>query len=810
MLLPIISSIATKNVVTVDQDSSIEDAIALMRQRNIRDMIVKLPNEYRIVTALDIIRFELDGTDFSAPLSSVSIPKVPHVSLNADIFEILDAIDEQIEHICVVNDDGTLYGIVSYSDLVGSVDTEAFSESRSMADMMERKCFLRVQKGISAHDVFELMKNGHHHEAIIYDKEEAIGIITQKDIINFAYEKNDLARCAESFMSSPLKTIPVCTPPLQALEFSKQNKIKRILVSGETNGQIIGFISQKDLVHFAYDKYSKIIKGNEKRLNELVKYKTAILEAEIQEHIRTQRQLQNERLLLQTIIDSIPDFIFYKDKESTYIGCNKAFEAYCGLDRSQIVGKSDFDFTTPEMARFYRQKDQEMLHSGTSKRNTEYIEYKNGGKDLFETLKTPLLDPDKNVIGLLGISRNITEQKTAQDSLQRSQKQLSDAQKLAHIGSWQLDIQTGKLEWSDEIYNIFEIDKDGFAPSYEEFLKLVHPEDKDKLNEAYMRSVAEKTPYELTHRLLLSDGSIKYVREKCETIYDENGKPTRSLGTTQDVTQYTLVEIALKKSETNLQERVEQETQSRLKAEKLLIQQSKMAAMGEMLGAIAHQWRQPLNALALYIQDIKSAYSYDELNEEYIDDMIDSSMKQINHMSKTIDDFRKFLLIDKKRELFDVYTLTKEAAELTDAQLKSHNITCSVSNPSAEEITINGYPNEFKQVILNIINNAKDAINERRMKNEGFKNSDGVIDIKISKNAAGLIEIVACDNGGGISSELLDRIFEPYFTTKEQGKGVGIGLYMSKMIVEENMTGSITAENTKDGACFTIMLPSGM
>lgn len=228
----------------------------------------------------------------------------------------------------------------------------------------------------------------------------------------------------------------------------------------------------------------------------------------------------------------------------------------------------------------------------------------------------------------------------------------------------------------------------------------------------------------------------------------------------------------------------------------MLIQQSKMAAMGEMIGAIAHQWRQPLNAIALIVQDFKSAYEFGELDEKYIDDSVSKGMKQIAFMSKTIDAFRNFFKPGKEVERFCAYDAVQSVCGLVDAGLLHSKVVIVLSfSDTAKVACIEGYKNEFKQAVLNLVSNAKDAILEKK--------GGGIIEIKgelVDKR----LEIAFEDDGGGIREDVIDRIFEPYFTTKEQGKGTGIGLYMTKMIVEEHMDGKVLVYNSQKGAVFSL------
>lgn len=240
---------------------------------------------------------------------------------------------------------------------------------------------------------------------------------------------------------------------------------------------------------------------------------------------------------------------------------------------------------------------------------------------------------------------------------------------------------------------------------------------------------------------------------------------------------------------------IEKGTVDNRKKDQLLLHQSKLAAMGEMIGAISHQWRQPLNTLALQVQFIEEDYNENEIDKNYITSFSNKCMNQINYMSKTIDDFKNFFKSQKKIQEFNTYDKIKESTNLIKAQLDNFNIDINIKG---EKILINNYPNEFCQVILNIINNSKDAIVENNI-------MDGNININIIKKD-NLAQIIIEDNAGGIPIKIIEKIFEPYFTTKEQGKGTGLGLYMAKVIIEDNMKGKIQVENTKDGSKFIIQI----
>ncbi len=255
--------------------------------------------------------------------------------------------------------------------------------------------------------------------------------------------------------------------------------------------------------------------------------------------------------------------------------------------------------------------------------------------------------------------------------------------------------------------------------------------------------------------------------------------------------------------------------EKRILEQQLLLQQSKMTALAEMISAIAHQWRQPLNALGLMVQDLKIANHFGELNPEYLEEFNSNAMAQINGMSKTIDDFRNFFRPDKNKEQFALISVILDVVALLKPQLEHLGIETNVYSPldidEPGEAAIIGYPNEFRQLILNLISNSKDAIAEKHGIMGNLFGGSINVEIGIKKeNGSRFAFVRVMDNGTGIDESILPRIFEPYFTTKEQGKGSGVGLYMTKMIIEQNMGGTITASNLEEGgAVFEIRFEEG-
>jgi signal transduction histidine kinase len=239
----------------------------------------------------------------------------------------------------------------------------------------------------------------------------------------------------------------------------------------------------------------------------------------------------------------------------------------------------------------------------------------------------------------------------------------------------------------------------------------------------------------------------------------------------------------------SLEQKIKKSVEESRQKDQMIQQQSKLASMGEMIGAIAHQWRQPLNALNINIQNLEEDYEEGLIDEAFIDKFINKNRSTIEFMSKTIDDFRNFFRINKEKKSFSVQKAIHEVLSIQSATFLHNNITVELEG---EDFEVEGYESEFIQVLLNIISNAKDAILENNIQNGTIKITTGSNSVEIE------------DDAGGISFDILDRIFEPYFTTKDQGKGTGMGLYMCKMIIEQNMQGTLRVANSGLGAVFTI------
>ncbi|KJR42169.1 PAS/PAC sensor signal transduction histidine kinase [Candidatus Magnetoovum chiemensis] len=401
---------------------------------------------------------------------------------------------------------------------------------------------------------------------------------------------------------------------------------------------------------------------------------------------------------------------------------------------------------------------------------------------------------------MLGVVRDITEFKRSEMLLADSRERLSIALSAARIGTWRWNILEDKFTCDENLNKLLGLPFVETTLSSSDFFNRIHADDRPVVKNAVDKALKDKSEYGVECRMLLSDGSIRWFMNTGR-VFSSIDSSVSMAGACIDVTEHKCQEEELRNKE------------------QMLIQQSKLASMGEMIGNIAHQWRQPLNILKALLIDLSDAYEFNELDKNYLDRSLLTANEQMSFMSKTIDDFRDFFKPKKEKERFDIKIAVGEALSLFNAQLRSLNISytlrCAAHNEVFSDISeitecddmfISTYKSEFKQVVMNLISNSKDAILGRIERLGAQNDIKGEIRFDF-RNSAGRIIVDVKDNGGGIADDIINRVFEPYFTTKFQKQGTGIGLYMSKLIIEHNMKGRLSVSNNGSGAVFRIDLP---
>jgi PAS domain S-box-containing protein len=357
-------------------------------------------------------------------------------------------------------------------------------------------------------------------------------------------------------------------------------------------------------------------------------------------------------------------------------------------------------------------------------------------------------------------------------------------------GLWDRNLKTGTIFFSKKWLDMLGY-KAGEIKNYKGWLELLHEKDRKNIEQIIQDYIEQNSDEHLIceYRLKMKNGNYKWILARGKVFKDDKNDRKRLLMMTMDIDDK-------KETTKKLKELVKKEVAKNEEKQRLLIQQNKLAAMGEMIGAIAHQWRQPLNNISLILHFIRDNIKQENFKETQLNSFIEKAKEQIIYMSQTIDDFRDFYKPSKQIVNFDIKKAIQSTVDIMQTQINKYDIEVTIKGKS---LHVDGYENEFKQAILNILSNAKDAIS---LKEKNFK---ARIDIEIfEKNNKKYITIF--NNAGNIDNSIIDRIFEPYFTTKFETKGTGIGLYMTKTIIETSMEGEIYVENKDDGVVFTITL----
>lgn len=294
---------------------------------------------------------------------------------------------------------------------------------------------------------------------------------------------------------------------------------------------------------------------------------------------------------------------------------------------------------------------------------------------------------------------------------------------------------------------------------------------------------------------VINEGEERFLREYSQVVATKLEEKVRELE--EALALRKQAEEELRRLNIELEQRILQEVEKNRAKDHILAHQARLAAMGEMLSNIAHQWRQPLNNIALIIQNQHAEFADASLTQAASNEYTQECLKMLGYLSHTIDTFCAFYQPDYERQSFSLLPTITEALALVRDDLEARGIQISLTTD--HDPVINGYCKEFSQVLLNVIQNAKEAILLQQP-------SQPQIEIRCSQqNSSALIRVR--DNGGGIPQEIMHKVFDPYFTRKFKAQGVGMGLYMAKMIIEKHMGGRIAVTNWSDGAEVSLELP---
>lgn len=459
---------------------------------------------------------------------------------------------------------------------------------------------------------------------------------------------------------------------------------------------------------------------------------------------------------------------------------NKATEEITGFSRDHLIG-SDFCsyFTEPEKARRGYEKvitqglmrDYPLTARHSSGRTTEVLYnasvYRNEAGE---------------VQGVFAAARDITDRKQVENQLSKSQSNLAEAQRISHIGSWDLDTASNKLIWSDETYRIFGMEPQQFKETYEAFLDAIHPNDREMVNKVYQDSIKNKTPYDIVHRLLLRDGTVKYVNEQCETSYDSNGRPIRSIGIIRDITD---------------RKHAEEEQIARKSAEEA------NRAKSQFLSNMSHEIRTPMNAILGFAQLLERDPSISPKQDEYVQIIIRRGASLLQLINDILDISKiEVGKITLNETTFCLHTLLDDLTMMFHPLADARGLQFLVERDESVPLYATADGQKFRQVLVNLIGNAIKftetggvTVRVHAEKVEGTTLE--------GKEALRLVTEVE-DTGPGIPEEETGRIFDVFQQAAAGVKagGTGLGLSISRKLVEI-LGGKLTVSSQAGkGSCF--------
>jgi len=510
------------------------------------------------------------------------------------------------------------------------------------------------------------------------------------------------------------------------------------------------------------------------------------------------------------IMDTVPDVIVTLDPQGRIIDWNNSLEQATGrlpgeLRRcpiQDIICEEDYGTVTAAI--------ELCLQEGYTATEARLVK-KGDGLVPFYWVAASRKDSEGNIVSISGSGRDITESKQAQEAVRRSEARLAQAQRIARLGNWEWDIESNNLYWSDEVYRIFGVSSDEFDATYEGFLERVHGDDLAAVEEAVSAALDRRGAYNMDHRIVLPDGSVRIVNEQGEVIYSELGNPVRMLGTAQDVTERKLAAEELRRHRDHLQEMVAEQTAG-LKAAKEAAEWANQAK-SEFLANMSHELRTPMHAILSFagMGEDKVGKAPEEKLHHYfsrirmsgerllvlLNDLLDLSKLEAGCMIFTMEE----------RDLLKVAEMV--AAEFSGL-LKSKSLTLEVL-PSNVDTVAWFDADKILQVMRNLISNAVKFSPEGGRIQVAFEESTLPVGRRETDSESMPAIVVSIeDEGIGIPPEELESVFDKFVQsskTKTGAGGTGLGLAICREIIEGH-GGTIRAENVPgDGAVFVFAIP---
>lgn len=518
----------------------------------------------------------------------------------------------------------------------------------------------------------------------------------------------------------------------------------------------------------------------------------------IVQDVTERKAAEQDLLITRAAVDTSVDGIAIGDLEGKLTYVNRAFLKIWGYDNvHQVLGRSAYEFWQDKA----QAAEVVATMTATGAWVGEMVAVTHDQRELPIRVAANLtVGQDGAPLCLMASFVDISGIKNIEQELARKEHTLAEAQLIAHIGSWDWDIITGVMAWSDEAYRIFGWHPQEYPASYEALLTVVHPDDRDKVLAAIDGSISDDNiPYDVEHRVQHTNGAIRMVHQYGQVYRDTMFTPVRMIGTVHDITERKLAEAELVRYREHLEEIVAERSRELQMAQGRLVRQERLATLGQLTATVSHELRNPLGAIrsSLYMARKKLGEQVDVRVDEALQ-RVDRNVSRCDHIIDELLDFTRIKVLEKS--IIDVNSWLQE-------------LVLELSLPAAITVNVDfdqtlgvvGFDgNRLRRAVINVIDNACQAL---------------LVDGSVNRYLAGAcvevttrsrprrVEITICDNGPGIPSAVVHQIFEPLFSTK--GFGVGLGMPTVKQIMEQHHGGVEVISTPGDGARVTLWLPVG-
>ena len=508
---------------------------------------------------------------------------------------------------------------------------------------------------------------------------------------------------------------------------------------------------------------------------------------DITQRKQIEHELSQSEAMLRGLVNAIPDLVWLKAPDGVYLICNRRFERFYGAKESDIVGKTDYDFVDRELADFFREHDRKAIEAGRPRVNEEFLTFaEDGYQGYFETVKTPMRNRNGDLVGVLGIARDISGRKKAENALRESELRYKSAQHIGRVGNWEYDAHTETFWASDEAKRMFGLEPLQIKFTVEEAESRI-PE-RERVHQALADLVDKGKPYDIEYEVHPVDGSPpRIVRSIAKIERDNTGANTRVMGVIRDITSE-------KKAD-----------QERRKLEAQLYKSQKLESVGRLAGGVAHDFNNILSVIIGYaelaVEDLRPG------------DPLHDDLTEIVHAAQRSRDITRQLLAFARKETIAprVLDLNQTVANLLKMlrRLIGEDIDLAWQ-PAPELWPVKMDPSQVDQILANLCVNARDAIED--VGKVTIETDAVTIDAAYCTDhpefkPGDFVVLAVSDDGAGMDQETLGSIFEPFFTTKSVGRGTGLGLATVYGIVRQNEGFINVYSEPGEGTSLRIYLP---